>query len=403
MSLVERLDYSGIKKVTETPQGFLKIPASLTRVGVLNYKVDSGIYRELRLPEEVFKADSLASLRQAPVTDLHPSSFVTPANVRTLQRGMVSDDVRADENHVSAHVIVQDAELIEAIKKGDRCELSPGYTCNVEHAPGEWQGQKYDGIQRDIVYNHLAVGPRGWARSGPSVRLHTDDDLREKIDEGIRSGRFSLQELAKHLRLEPQELIYRLDGWESAPPDFTTAIAAFVKPPGRKQMTKIKIDGHEVELAESEAAAVSTAVSKLQAKADSATARADALQAKLDHETSPEVVNARVAARTALESKARAILGAEAKFDGKTDRDVRIETIKKAVLTFDAKDQSDDYVAAYFDSVSVQIVSKVDSFKVVETEKEDSTLPVDDVDAARKRAQEKSANAWQTPTAYSKP
>ena len=88
---VERFDFARIDaaRVTETPQGFLRVSGNLTRVGVLDYhRADGTVFRELREPAEVFRADSLATMRMVPVTDLH-GGMVGPGNVQALQVGMI--------------------------------------------------------------------------------------------------------------------------------------------------------------------------------------------------------------------------------------------------------------------------------------------------------------------------
>lgn len=116
MSEVRRFDSVVLGKPVLTPQGFLRVPANLTRVGVLKYRRQDGtIVRELRHPDEVFKADSLASLGAVPVTDKHPSEMVSPRNVRTLAVGHVSESVRRDGRFVAADVIVEDEGAIAAV------------------------------------------------------------------------------------------------------------------------------------------------------------------------------------------------------------------------------------------------------------------------------------------------
>ena len=44
----------------------------------------------------------------------------------------------------------------------------------VEPTAGVWEGEKYDGIQRDIRYNHVGLGPEGWGRAGSEVSLRLD-------------------------------------------------------------------------------------------------------------------------------------------------------------------------------------------------------------------------------------
>ena len=51
-----RFDLAGLTgRAQRTPQGFLRAPAWVTRVGVFPYRrADGTVQRELRLPEEVF-------------------------------------------------------------------------------------------------------------------------------------------------------------------------------------------------------------------------------------------------------------------------------------------------------------------------------------------------------------
>lgn len=180
MEPVQRYDFATIAgKPTRTPQGYLKIDANLTRTGVLLYRnADGSVRRELRLPDEVFNGDSMQSLGLAPVTDLHPpEGLVNLDNTQELRRGTVSENVGNDGKFLQAQVVIDSKELIKKIEKGDRRELSPGYTCNLDETPGEWNGERYDAIQRNIVYNHLAVGPKGWGRSGSEVSLKMDSGL----------------------------------------------------------------------------------------------------------------------------------------------------------------------------------------------------------------------------------
>ncbi len=147
-----------------------------TREGVFSYKnTDGSERRELRLPEEVYSPDSLASLRAAPVTDMHPSEPVNPDNWQALSVGHVAENVRAEKPFVAATLLIQDAKMIAAVEKGERRELSCGYECSLDETPGTFQGQHYDAIQRGIKYNHVALGPKGWGRAGPQVALRLDE------------------------------------------------------------------------------------------------------------------------------------------------------------------------------------------------------------------------------------
>lgn len=177
MTRVVRTDFTGtFRKVEETEQGGVRMPAALTRVGVFRYRDAQGReWGELRPPEEVFAPASLATLRDAPVVDLHPATPVTSQNYRALNLGHVHDDVAPEAGRfVVATVTVQDADAVRMILAGDRREVSCGYSARVEPTAGVWEGETYDGVQRDIRYNHVGLGPEGWGRAGSEVSLRLD-------------------------------------------------------------------------------------------------------------------------------------------------------------------------------------------------------------------------------------
>jgi len=174
--IVSRYDVATLGNAERTPQGFLRVPAYLTRAGILEYKRHDGTtVRELRPASEVFAPKSLATLRAAPVTDLHPTEMVSPKNVRSLSIGHVSEDVqRADGDLVAGALTLQAETAIAAVESGARRELSCGYRCRIDATPGTFEGKPYDQVQRDIVYNHVALGPRNWGRAGREIALRID-------------------------------------------------------------------------------------------------------------------------------------------------------------------------------------------------------------------------------------
>jgi len=151
------------------------VPAYVTRAGVLEYKrADGTTVRELRHPDEVFRPASLESLSAAPLTDLHPKEMISPKNVRSLRVGHVGEAVRQDGHRVAATVTIEDEQIIALVERGERREISCGYACAIDATPGVWDGEHYDAVQRDIVYNHAALGPRNWGRAGSEVALRLD-------------------------------------------------------------------------------------------------------------------------------------------------------------------------------------------------------------------------------------
>lgn len=179
-------------KFKETPEGFLQGFAVLTNVGVFPYRqADGSILWELRPPEEVFKDSTMDSLRGKPITNEHPSEFVTAENVSDYAVGSIGDSVMRDNLHLSAFLSIQAKEAVDAIKAGKR-GLSCGYSVKVvDHdmeydtidldgnpikkvypCPGVFMGVPYDRIQTDIENNHLSLVDRG--RAGDAARIRVD-------------------------------------------------------------------------------------------------------------------------------------------------------------------------------------------------------------------------------------
>ena len=161
----------------KTPEGFLRVHGTFSRVGCLSYKRQDGSTQvEYRPEEEVANRDSILSLGGLPVTLEHPPELLTPANTRQYQRGSTGTEVKYDNGFVKGIVILTDADAIAAVERGDAKELSVGYRVQIDRTPGVTAtGERYDAIQRRISGNHLAVTKEG--RSGPEIRLHMDSQL----------------------------------------------------------------------------------------------------------------------------------------------------------------------------------------------------------------------------------
>ena len=165
MTTATRYDHAPLRKAARTDQGFLRAPARVTRAGVFEYVQDDGsVVRELRHPDDVFHADSLASLASVPVTDLHPPVPVTAANVDKYGRGFGSETPRRDGNFVATELTVTHADLVAKCDARERAEISLGYTCKIAKESGVYAGERYDQRQLHIRYNHIALGPSGWGR-----------------------------------------------------------------------------------------------------------------------------------------------------------------------------------------------------------------------------------------------
>ena len=181
---------------TRTPEGFLLVPGVLARTGVQVYKGyqvpsanrpamdDVKLYRP---PDEVFHMDSLSSFAGVPVTLDHPADgLVTADTWKAHSVGEVRSVSSRDGRFMEGIICIRDSKAIEAIDSGKR-ELSNGYTYSLDMTPGvSPEGQAYDGIQRNIRGNHVAIVDA--ARCGSACRISdSQPSTKGKIPMSLRN------------------------------------------------------------------------------------------------------------------------------------------------------------------------------------------------------------------------
>lgn len=384
MKKVIRYDSGAVRGPVRMPNGWLKADAYLTRCGIFTYaKADGTQYRELRPQEEVFRSDSLDSLRQVPLTLGHPkegNGLLTAENAKQYTVGNVGYGYPDGDVYVSGPVLITDAAAVSAVEGGTQ-ELSCGYTADMDETPGEWMGMPYDAVQRNIEYNHVAILEKG--RAGSAVRIKLDGQDAVQI--------------------------------ETPKPGSPGSPLSGVAP--KEHTVKIKLDEQEHDIADAAALAIERERAKTQARLDAATdaakkAQTDAAtaQAKLDAATAqikelsdPKALSAKVAARAALEVDARRYLGNDVKLDELSDQAVKLEVLKtlRPETKLDGKDPV--YVTAYYDatieaekkkSPALDAARKVVETKPTPSPRNDAAEPTDE-DEARKKMVEENRNAWQ--------
>ncbi len=342
-----RLDFSRLQssKVQKTAGGGFRVPAGLTRTGVFVYhNADGSTRRELRLPEEVFKADSIQSLRDAPVVEGHPS-MIDADNWEKHAVGHVSGDAKQDGTVVAGDIVISRKSTQAKVDSGALQELSCGYTCNFDATPGEWEGEQYDGIQREITYNHVGLGPQNWARAGNVASL--------RLDGGYASFPADARDVpSTPLETPKMKIVFDGKEYDKGSDEHVNAMQA-------------KVDSQSGEIK-----SLTSAKEKAEGRADAAEQAAKDTQVKLDGALSPERVDALVAARVDLVVAATKVLGTNVKFDGKSDREIMTEVVKvthpEQAKRCDEKDaagkfvKSDAYVEALFEA-GVASGKRVDS------------------------------------------
>jgi uncharacterized protein len=310
---VLRFDFNGSSgEFKRTAQGFLRVNARLTKIGVFAY--ENG--REYRSDEEVFREDSLASLQGAPVTDLHPSeksseNFLTPANAKEYIIG-ITESIERDGLYLKGSLIIFHEDAIKAIEAGERKEISLGYKCLLDPTPGTWNGEAYDAVQKNIIVNHVAIGPKGWGRAGPDCAIRVDSTL------------------TKGQNLET-----------------------------------IHLDGIDIALSKE---SITTLLTEKRREFNELKGRFDAMGLELEKEKAaralledPQVIEAKVQSRLKLLEKCRRIFGDETSMEGKSDEELKLLGIKKYYPEIDLSEKDQSYIDGMFEALLATSLERNDS------------------------------------------
>lgn len=218
---VRRTDRIPLSDAHRNSAGVLVVPASLSRTGIQVYETADGkTVREFRPATEVFAAESLDSLRSAPVTIGHPPDGVDGESLSRLTVGLVSDRdpkrVRRDgEDFVETTLAIVDSRVQSSIESNPPglVEISLGYDARLDFTPGRTDaGEPFDAVQRDIRINHAALLPAGQARAGKQARIRLDGH-EEITDAAERSVDTPQKSEESHMSEVPAAIVkLKIDG-----------------------------------------------------------------------------------------------------------------------------------------------------------------------------------------------
>lgn len=342
MAVVQRLDFDSVPirdAKIDDQTGFLyvrRVPIAQAMVQTY-YQNDGTETKEAKLPQYILSDSTVASANEKPVTNDHPGVLVTKSNSREYMRGFTTSNAHVEGNVLYNDVAITDAALIKAIQNGKK-ELSIGFETEVVPEKGEYNGVKYDHVQKNIKINHLAVVQKG--RAGHSVRLVGDSA--DNIAPSDREKGKSME--TKVVRADGQDItvaaedvakITKLDADNSA----KAKQIAELKAQQKALQEKIdKLEGNSKDSAKK--------ADEAQAKADSLQADNEKLQKQID-----QLKGDAFDERLDLIDKVKKFVGVSAyDYHNKSDRDMKIDAVKAVKgdsIDFDGK--SDTYVDAAFD------------------------------------------------------
>lgn len=186
-----RLDASTLQTL---PDGSIKVVGQLTHPGIFDYRnPDGSRRREYRPADEVFRQESMRTFASSTITVNHPpvidgERLVNTKNWKSLAIGHVGENVREDAGHMVADLYIRDAAAVERVKNGDLRHISCGYNVEFDPTPGTTpDGQRYDGVQRNIRGNHVALLPNGIAPRGGSECVLRLDSAGDEITSALSS------------------------------------------------------------------------------------------------------------------------------------------------------------------------------------------------------------------------
>lgn len=331
---VYRVDAGRLGKAQRTPQGGLRLPATVAFSTITTYRQQDGsLRREWLPPEEAKKKAWLDSLDMAEVTHGHPPDRVTPANRRTYSVGhAIAGTSRFDEaeNGNVTELAIQDDNEIASVERGDSAECSVGYDCKLDRKAGLTpDGREYDAIKRDLVANHIGLRENQWARSrdvsGRGAYLHTDGEAAYRLD-----GNDNQITRSRTMRFDGKD-------YDLGNPGDVARLEAAVEKRDAANALRAEADAK----AKADAATLQARHDGLVTELAAEKAKGEALSARLDGiEVAATIETAKGFAPAADFSKATTVVAVKAAA-------LRADPAKR--FTLDGKDEDAAYIAAAFD------------------------------------------------------
>lgn len=136
--------------------------------------------------EELENSESLSTLEGKPVSVDH--QWQVGGSIDSVGNVAGTPSYNKESGFLSADILVTDPATIKRITNaGDKDRLvdqSAAYRNTIDWVSGvSPDGEAFDGIQRNIEYNHIALLPQGTGRAGEEVRiLNKDRSISEVVE-----------------------------------------------------------------------------------------------------------------------------------------------------------------------------------------------------------------------------
>jgi hypothetical protein len=158
--------------VDSTPSHF---SATIGRVGVFPYFNGHTLEYRLRPAAHVLSDYAVAQYNDLLCVVDHQAFETTTDRAIGIVKAVSIDEDRAC---VDGILTIWGKQALRLIDSGIN-QLSPGYYCSLVYESGEWDGQHYDCVQTDYLFDHLAIIEQ--ARQGAEVAIHAALDSRDGV------------------------------------------------------------------------------------------------------------------------------------------------------------------------------------------------------------------------------
>ncbi|MGF6444384.1 DUF2213 domain-containing protein [Paraburkholderia youngii] len=124
------------------------------------------VYMLLRDPDELAKGAATAN--NIPVLDVHLPHSAEDHQPESVI-GSTGTDAAFNAPYLDNSLVIWTQDAIRGVESGAQQEISSSYYYRADMTPGTYEGVPYDGVMRDIKFNHVAVVKKG--RAGPDVMV----------------------------------------------------------------------------------------------------------------------------------------------------------------------------------------------------------------------------------------
>ena len=170
-----------MRKIDEN--GYLLVENNpLTKEGVFPYsgaqiglEPPDKIFKVYRPAEELQKAETLKSFELVPFINEHAmlGDYGVPAESKGVL-GVVGQNVKFNAPYLTADIKIFGNKMKDLLERGKN-NISAGYSFDLDNTSGNFNGENYDCIQRNIRCNHIALVQEG--RCGKDVRVLDKNDI----------------------------------------------------------------------------------------------------------------------------------------------------------------------------------------------------------------------------------